>query len=219
MASDAPGGLTLASFESTCLEVGDWIWGTAQGAFNEKATMSQIIVDAAIGMIPVVGDVTGVRDLLAVVIGLSIDPRKREEKSQWILLVVLALALVPVVGGVVKGVGRLLIKVMGEAAQLAGQAERAARLASAAKDIVAFLNRVGVGNAERWLIELRFAQHQQAVMKHLDELAQLADTAGAAMTSTNCRPTIAEAVASSSSRLNAMMPPKAEVGSVRYARS
>src|SRR5690349_15829018 len=134
--SDAPGGLTLASFQSTCLEVGDWIWGTAQGAFNEKATMSQIIVDAVIGMIPVVGDVTGVRDLLAVVIGLSMDPRKREDKAQWIMLVVLALALIPVVGGVIKGVGRLLIKAIGEAAQLAGQAQKAAHLAQAAKDIV-----------------------------------------------------------------------------------
>ena len=101
--SDAPGGLTLASFQSTALEVGDWIWGTAQGAFNEKATMSQIIVDAVIGMVPVVGDVTGVRDLIAVVIGLSMDPRKREDKAQWIMLVVLPLALIPVVGGVIKG--------------------------------------------------------------------------------------------------------------------
>src|SRR5688572_22697226 len=45
------------------------------------------------------------------------------------------------------------------------------------------------------------------------------DTDGAAMTSTNCRSVIAFAVSSSSSRLNAMMPPKADVGSVRYARS
>ena len=40
-------------------------------------------------------------------------------------------------------------------------------------------------------------------------------TDGAAITSTNCRPTIAAAVAASSSRLKAMMPPNAEVGSVR----
>ncbi|HEY6877879.1 MAG TPA: hypothetical protein VI299_07655 [Polyangiales bacterium] len=41
-----------------------------------------------IGMVPFVGDVTGVRDLLAVVIGLSKDPRKREETMPWILLVI-----------------------------------------------------------------------------------------------------------------------------------
>ena len=36
--------------------------------------------------------------------------------------------------------------------------------------------------------------------------------AGATITSTNCRSTIARAVSPSSGRLNAMMPPKAEVG-------
>src|SRR4051812_11425801 len=113
MAGDAPGELSSESFQSVYLEAGDWLWGTVEGAFNEKATLSQILVDAAIGMIPFVGDVTGVRDLLAVVIGLSTDPRKREEKTQWVLLVVLSFALILVVGGVIKGVGRLLLKTMG----------------------------------------------------------------------------------------------------------
>lgn len=173
MAGDAPGGLSWDAFKSVSLEVGDWIWGTAQGAFNEKATLSQIIVDAVIGMIPLVGDVTAVRDLIAVVIGLSTDPRKREEKMQWILLVILLLALIPVIGGVIKGVGRLLLKVMGEVAHLAAGAERAARLAEAAKDIVAFLNRVGVGNAEKFLKELKFADHQEALLTKFDELVSV----------------------------------------------
>jgi len=63
MADDIPGGISSDSFAATALEVGDWLWGTAQGAFNEKAKLSQIIVDAVIGMVPVVGDVTAVRDL------------------------------------------------------------------------------------------------------------------------------------------------------------
>jgi len=171
MAEDAPGGLSWESFKSVSLEVGDWVWGTAQGAFNEKATLSQILVDAVIGMIPFVGDVTGVRDLIAVVIGLSTDPRKREEKSQWLLLVILLFALVPVVGGVVKGVGRMLLKTLGELAHLAGEAQRATKLAEAAKDVVAFLNRVGVGNAERWLAELKVTQYQETLVKTFDELA------------------------------------------------
>ncbi len=44
--ADGPGGLSAASFKSVSLEVGDWLLGTVQGAFNEKATISQIIVDA-----------------------------------------------------------------------------------------------------------------------------------------------------------------------------
>jgi hypothetical protein len=170
MAGTAPGGLSWESFESISLEVGDWVWGTAQGAFNEKATLSQILVDAVIGMIPFVGDVTGVRDLIAVVIGLATDPRKRQEKSQWLLLVILLFALIPVIGGVVKGVGRMALKTMGELAQLAGEAERAAKLAEAAQDVVAFLNRVGVGNAERWLAELKVTQYQQQLIGKFDQL-------------------------------------------------
>ena len=44
-------------------------------------------------------------------------------------------------------------------------------------------------------------------------------TEGATITSTNCRSTMVRAVSPSSGRLKAMMPPKAEVGSVRNARS
>lgn len=170
MAGAAPGELSDESFKSTSLEVGDWIWGTVKGAFNEKATISQIVVDAVIGMIPFVGDVTAVRDLIAIVTGLATDPRKREEKLQWIMLVIMLLALIPVLGGVLKGVGRLVIRAMGEVAHLAAGAERAARLAASAKDIVAFLNRVGVGNAEKFLQQLKFADHQATLLRNLDQL-------------------------------------------------
>jgi hypothetical protein len=170
MADEAAGGLSVDAFKSIALEVGDWIWGTAKGAFNEKATASQIITDAAIGMVPAVGDVTAVRDLIAIVIGLVKDPRKREEKMQWILLVIMLLALIPVIGGVFKGVGRLVLKAMGEVAHLVMGAERAAHIAEAAKDIAALLNRVGVGNAEKFIKELKFADHQEALIKRLNEV-------------------------------------------------
>lgn len=164
-----PGGTTVEEFKSLAFDVGSWMWGTLQGAFNEEATLSQIVTDAVIGMIPLVGDVTAARDLIAVTIGLCNDPKKREDKFQWILLVILIFALIPVIGGVVKGVGRLVLKAMGEVAQLAGAA-RAAKMAESAKDIVAFLNRVGIGNAEKWLVELKFAAHQSDVVAKFDAL-------------------------------------------------
>ncbi|MCR5883311.1 hypothetical protein LRS03_10780 [Rhizobacter sp. J219] len=131
--------------------------------------MSQIVVDAVIGMIPLVGDVTAVRDIIAVSIRLVDDPKAREDKMEWVLLVVLIIALIPVAGGVVKGVGRLTIKAVGDVAHLAGAA-RAAKLAESARDIVAFLNKIGIGNAERFLLKLRFADHQAAVLAKMDEL-------------------------------------------------
>ena len=57
--------MTEGEEKGTVLSVTSWIWGTVKGGFNEQQTIGQIVVDAAIGMIPVVGDVTAVRDLLA----------------------------------------------------------------------------------------------------------------------------------------------------------
>lgn len=75
-------GVSVAWFKETSLETGQWIWGTLQGAFNEKQTIGQITVDAVIGMIPLVGDVTAVRDLIAVSIGLTKEPKKRESVTE-----------------------------------------------------------------------------------------------------------------------------------------
>lgn len=156
-------GLSWAHFKSICADVNGWTWGTVQGAFNEKASFSQIIVDAVIGMIPVAGDVTAVRDLIATIIGLVDNPKKRESTWQWIILVVFILALIPVFGGVAKGVGRITCKVFEDAAKLAGNA-RAKALAAGAQEVIAFLNRIGVRHAERWIKSFRIADHQAAIL-------------------------------------------------------
>lgn len=157
------GAVTVQYKKSLALEVGEWVWGVAKGAFNEKATISQILVDAAIGMIPLVGDATAARDLIAITIGLCDDPKKREDKWQWIAFVVLVFALIPVIGGVIKGMGRLLIKTISEASHLVG-GTRAAHLLKAAQDMIAFLNRVGLGNAEKWLVNFKFAVYESRLV-------------------------------------------------------
>lgn len=162
-------GLSWAHFRSICADVGDWTWGTAQGAFNEKASYSQIIVDAVIGMIPVAGDVTAVRDLIATIIGLIDDPKKRESVWSWIILVVFVLALIPVFGGVAKGVGRITCKVFEDAARLTGPA-RVKALTEGAQEVVAFLNRIGAGHAERWIKSFQVAHHQAAILDKFNGL-------------------------------------------------
>lgn len=178
-----PGGLSWSQFRAMAADVGSWTWGTVQGAFNEKASLSQILVDAVIGMIPLVGDVTAVRDIIAVVIRLIDDPEARESVWEWVLLVVLVLALVPVVGGVIKGVGRILCKVFKEVARMTGAA-RAAHLMQGANDIIAFLNRIGTRNAEAWLLRLKFADHQAQIM---ERFAALTNTMAAAMQKAKAR--------------------------------
>lgn len=163
MSDNRPGGLSASDFKIMALESGEWLWGMARGAFNQKATLSQIIVDAVIGMIPLVGDVTAVRDIIAVTVRLVDDPKARENRWEWVLLVVLIAALIPVLGGVLKGVGRLIIKA-------AGESGRIANAAASAREIVAFLNRVGHGHAEKWLLTLKFANHQAAAIRHFNAL-------------------------------------------------
>lgn len=145
---------TIDDFKSTSLEVGQWCWGTLEGSFSEKQTISQIIVDAVIGMIPLVGDVTAVRDLLAVGIDMSSNPKKRQEVMQWVLLVILLFALIPVVGGVIKGVGKLALRVVGDAA-------KDTELLS---EVVQFLNRMGHGDAPQWLKTLDISKYQPQIL-------------------------------------------------------
>jgi hypothetical protein len=151
-------GLSAKEFKLYATEAGQWLWGTVRGAFNEKQTISQIIVDAVIGMIPLVGDLTAVRDLIAVGTGLADHPEKRENKMEWVLLVVLIFALIPVIGGVIKGVGRLALKVTQEAAT------NSKVIARTAEEIIAFLNRIGHKNAEAWFKALNVLKYEAELL-------------------------------------------------------
>ena len=156
-----------AWFKETSLETGQWIWGTLQGSFNEKQTISQIIVDAVIGMVPLVGDVTAVRDLVAVSIGLSKDPRKRESPMEWVFLVILIFALIPVIGGVIKGVGRLAIMV----------GEDVAKNHEVLQQVVKLLNRMGEGDAVKWLKKLDVVEYQAQLIEKMSNLCSTMITA------------------------------------------
>ena len=143
------------------LDASDWLWGTAQGAWNEKQTTSQIIVDAVIGMIPLVGDATAARDLIAVGTRLASQPEKREEVTEWVLLIIFIFALIPVVGGIIKGVGRLLLKMGKEAAENE-------KLLS---EIIGFLNRMDHGNSLKFFRELDIIQYQPQLIKQFEAFA------------------------------------------------
>jgi hypothetical protein len=158
--SSGGGGISDTEVARWAMDASDWLWGTVQGAFNEKQTTSQIVVDAVIGMIPLVGDATAARDLIAVSTRLADDPKKREETMEWVLFVVLIFALIPVVGGVIKGVGRLLLKAAKEAT------EHTAVL----REIVEFCNRMGHGNAVKWIKTLDLASYQSQVIAKFNAL-------------------------------------------------
>lgn len=162
-----PGTLQASEFKQMATEVSGWLWGTVQGAWNEKQTVSQIITDAVIGMIPLVGQATAARDLIAVGSGLAESDQKRESVWQWVLFVVLLLSLIPVMGGVLKGVGRLTIRAAKEAA------ENSAKLAQLADDIVALLNRLGHKDAVKWLRALDFAKYESQLIERCRALCDV----------------------------------------------
>jgi hypothetical protein len=154
----APGGLSLKEFKLYAVETGQWLWGTAQGAFNEKQTLSQIITDAVIGMIPVVGDVTAVRDIIAISMGLATEPAKRDKPTEWLLLVIFIFALIPVIGGVIKGVGRLAIRATENVVK------NAPEIAKLAGEMIALLNRLGHKNAEAWIKALDVLKYEAEIL-------------------------------------------------------
>jgi hypothetical protein len=153
--------MTEGEEKGLLMSVGSWVWGTVKGGFNEQQSISQIIVDAVIGMIPLVGDVTAVRDLIAVVLRLVQQPEKRKEKMEWVLLVILLFALIPVVGGAIKGVGRLLVKAGQELAQMSTHIAQ----------FIKVLSRVGDGNAVKWFKSLDLEAFLPVVRAKWTELA------------------------------------------------
>lgn len=46
MSDGAPEGVSSSDWKSTVIDVGDWLWGTVEGAFNEKQSISQMIVES-----------------------------------------------------------------------------------------------------------------------------------------------------------------------------
>ncbi|AMO95530.1 putative conserved hypothetical protein [Collimonas fungivorans] len=165
--SSAPGGLSLKAAELLAVEIGKFLWGTAQGAFNEKQTLPQIITDAGIGMIPVVGDVTAIRDLVAVSLGLATKPEKREHVMEWVLLVIFVFALIPVLGGVIKGVGRVALRV---GADVARDTEAIAKIAH---EVLEFLNRIGHGNEQLWLKTMDVMKYEKELITKFSDFCDM----------------------------------------------
>lgn len=152
--------MNWGEFKSCALDVGNWLWGTAQGGFNEKLTVGQIITDAVISMFPIAGETTAARDMIAGVLRLAQYEEKRKEVGEWVGVVLPLLALVPLLGGALKGMGKLLMKI----GQDADENQKIL------KSCVWLLNRVGEGNAVRFIRELDFTSYGKPVKNGIKEL-------------------------------------------------
>ncbi|MEM9383909.1 MAG: hypothetical protein AAGA68_02540 [Pseudomonadota bacterium] len=160
----------------------DWLWGLIQGDFNEEQSISQMAVNALIGLIPIADQVLDVRDLIAGIkhlvdfygdetgeaakapemLGLS------RETWLWLGLFLIAVGCIPTVGSAVKGVLKMLIRALQDAGAAAGKLS-AKQLAQIWAQLMAVLNKLGVkqGNAHRWLKTMR-----GDLPKHMDAAAE-----------------------------------------------
>lgn len=144
-----------SDFINAAKQAGEWIGGGLQGQFNQKASIGQIIFDAVLSMFPVVGEATAVRDLIAIILRMSNDDKELNEVLNWIAIILCLLPIIPIVGGVLKGVGRLLLNVLRDTTKIKG-------VASA---ILAFLRKMGYGNPITFINKLKFSQYQSQLIK------------------------------------------------------
>ncbi len=132
--------------------VGDWIWGTLQGDFNEDPTTAQIVVGTVISMLPVVDQIMDARDLVANIMILT-DDDDANDTNGWIALSLTAIGLVPILGSALKGVLKILIKKVGATLDAA----------------FAVLRKLGKGDPEQFLRRIDWADLTNTATKAAKE--------------------------------------------------
>lgn len=146
--------------------IGSWAWGTVQGDFNQDQQVSQIAVNAGLGLIPIVDQALDLRDLVANIWYLidfycETDAQQAahpeslgldHETWLWIAIVLTAMGAVPTLGSAVKGVVKALLKKLRDAARVAGGLS-AAQLREVWELLVRVANHFGkdAGNVSDWL--------------------------------------------------------------------
>jgi hypothetical protein len=143
--------------EARLEEARKWVVDVLKGEFNESPGLSEILADVVISCIPVVGEITAGRDICAFLLHWRRDPKKMDEVMQWVGFVGCCLGLIPELGGVLKGVARMVSHETKAALELA-------------REVVAVLNRISRGNAEKFLLELKFINYLPEARKAANEL-------------------------------------------------
>jgi len=133
-------GLTAVVFKNN-----DTLKQALAGEFAENQTIAASLLDAAIGMFPITGEIEAARDVTAIVLHMYQNQEELESKMAWTKLVLSVMTIIPVAGGVIKGVGKLSIAAAKDserllAAQKAAKAGNAAARAALKKTITEIEN-------------------------------------------------------------------------------
>jgi hypothetical protein len=83
----------------------EWVWGVLQGDFNDNASTAQVATGTVISMIPLVDQICDVRDVIANCKKINSET---DNNSHWIALALTLLGLLPTVGSLLKGCGKVM---------------------------------------------------------------------------------------------------------------
>jgi hypothetical protein len=92
----------------------DTLIGGLMGDFREDPTLAEIGVNTAVSLIPVVGEVTAARDVTANVY-FMVEKEEYNSFGRWFALVLALISLFPEIGAALKGLGKAILKGVGEA--------------------------------------------------------------------------------------------------------
>lgn len=134
-------------------KVGPGFWATVGGGvvgeFNEDPTFAMIGVDLGVSLIPILDQVSDVRDIIAHLYYM-IGERQYDRFMRWLGLVFTLIGLVPEVGSVIKGASKFVIKGVREVLNHMG--DLLGRFQRVVPDIVDFgrLRQYIASNWDRW---------------------------------------------------------------------
>ncbi|MGI4757826.1 MAG: hypothetical protein ACRYGF_13360 [Janthinobacterium lividum] len=153
----------------------DWLKQVILGEFDDHQSTSAMITQLLASFVPGVVIVMSARDLTAVLIRMVRHPEKRENLTEWMILVACAIGLVPALigaaaGAAAAGVGAV---VGGLAGDEAGAALRATALlliedgSRMLEKVIQFLRRFVKGDILRFLREAKFVRYAQPVAEEV----------------------------------------------------
>ena len=90
----------IASGKKDLSAVAEWILGVLEGDFAEETSLGQAALGTIIGIIPGVGQIADVRDIVANGLKIKSEPAR---KWHWFAMLLCLIALFPTLGGLVKG--------------------------------------------------------------------------------------------------------------------
>ena len=152
----------------------DWLKQVVVGEFDDNRDLSAVIADMLVSFVPGVIIVTSARDLTAVTIRLANHPEKREEVTEWMLMIGCVIPLVlPVLAAAVGAAGAGVGAVVGGiAGSEAGAALRATcllliREGAVLAEVIGFLKKFINGDVMKVLRDIKFAQYGQTIVTYL----------------------------------------------------